>query len=132
VSSTLRPPLSYRDAGVDIDRGAALVDRIKPIANRTRRPEVMGGLGGFGSLFDLSASGYRQPVLLAATDGVGTKLKLAIATGRHDNIGIGLVVAVAADDVEQTLTVLYEQGEQAVSIGQIEPGTEAEARAIIQ
>ncbi len=93
-------PLTYRDAGVDIDRGNALVDRIKPLAALTRRPEVLSGLGGFGGLFAVPA-GYREPVLVAATDGVGTKLKLAQQTGRHAEVGIDLV-AMCVNDVVVT------------------------------
>lgn len=93
-----RKPLTYRDAGVDIDAGNALVDRIKPFARETLRPEVMGGLGGFGALFDLSASRYTEPVLVAGTDGVGTKLLLAQQLGRHDTIGIDLV-GMSVNDV---------------------------------
>ena len=78
-----RNTLTYRDAGVDIDAGNSLVDRIKPAAAATARPGVMGGLGGFGALFDLKAAGFRDPVLVAATDGVGTKLKIAIETGEY-------------------------------------------------
>jgi phosphoribosylformylglycinamidine cyclo-ligase len=87
---TAKKPLTYRDAGVDIDAGDALVERIKPAARRTLRPEVLGGLGGFGALVELPA-GYKQPVLVSGTDGVGTKLKLAIDSGRHGSIGIDLV-----------------------------------------
>jgi phosphoribosylformylglycinamidine cyclo-ligase len=87
---TVKKPLTYRDAGVDIDAGDELVERIKPAAKRTLRPEVMGGLGGFGALVELPA-GYKQPVLVSGTDGVGTKLKLAIDSGRHGSIGIDLV-----------------------------------------
>jgi len=82
--------LTYRDAGVDIDAGNEVVERIKPLVRRSFRPEVMGGLGGFGALFDLSGK-YREPVLVSGTDGVGTKLKLAQQLGRHDTIGIDLV-----------------------------------------
>jgi hypothetical protein len=78
-------PLTYRAAGVDIDAGNAVVERIKPLVKRTFRPEVMGGLGGFGGLFDLSGR-YREPVLVSGTDGVGTKLKLAQTLGRHGTI----------------------------------------------
>ena len=88
--------LSYRDAGVDIDAGNALVGRIRDIARRTRRPEVMGGIGGFGALCELPA-GYREPVLVAGTDGVGTKLRLAIQLGIHDTIGIDLVAMCVND-----------------------------------
>ena len=90
--------LSYRDAGVDIDVGNRLVDRIKPAVARTRRPGVLAGLGGFGALFELPLDRYRQPVLVSGTDGVGTKLKLAIETGKHDSIGIDLV-AMCANDI---------------------------------
>lgn len=93
-----RKPLTYREAGVDIDAGNALVERIKPFARATLRPEVMGGLGGFGALFDLSATGYREPVLVSGTDGVGTKLLLAQKLGRHDTIGIDLV-GMSVNDV---------------------------------
>jgi len=93
-----KTPLTYRDAGVDIDAGSALVERIKPLVARTRRPEVLAGLGGFGGLFALPADRYREPVLVSATDGVGTKLKLANAMNRHDTIGIDLV-AMCANDV---------------------------------
>ena len=91
-----RPSLSYKDAGVDIDAGNALVDRIKGVAKRTSRPEVMGGLGGFGALCQLP-SGYREPVLVSGTDGVGTKLRLAMDLGRHDTIGIDLVAMCVND-----------------------------------
>jgi len=90
-------PLTYRDAGVDIDAGNALVERIKPLVAKTFRPGVLAGLGGFGGLFELPA-GYREPVLVSGTDGVGTKLKLALAAGRHDTIGIDLV-AMCVNDV---------------------------------
>lgn len=94
--SDKKPSLSYRDAGVDIDAGNALVDRIKATAARTRRPEVMGGLGGFGALVALP-TGYREPVLVSGTDGVGTKLKLAMDLDRHDTIGIDLVAMCVND-----------------------------------
>ena len=90
-------PLSYRDAGVDIDAGDALVERIKPFAKRTMRPEVLAGIGGFGALFELSRQ-YREPVLVSGTDGVGTKLKLAFQLDRHDTVGIDLV-AMSVNDV---------------------------------
>jgi phosphoribosylformylglycinamidine cyclo-ligase len=89
--------LSYRDAGVDIDAGEALVERIKPFAQRTMRPEVLAGIGGFGALVELPKR-YRNPVLVSGTDGVGTKLKLAFMLGRHDTIGIDLV-AMSVNDV---------------------------------
>lgn len=88
--------LSYKDAGVDIEAGNALVERIKGVAKRTRRPEVMTGLGGFASLFELP-QGYKQPVLVAGTDGVGTKLRLAMDIGKHDTIGIDLVAMCVND-----------------------------------
>ena len=90
-------PLSYRDAGVDIDAGDALVDRIKPLAKRTMRPEVLGGIGGFGALFELSKK-YREPVLVSGTDGVGTKLKLAFQLDKHDTVGQDLV-AMSVNDI---------------------------------
>ena len=93
-----RTSLSYRDAGVDIDAGAALVERIKPAVARTQRPGVLGGLGGFGALFELPVDRYQQPVLVSGTDGVGTKLKLAIELQRHDTIGIDLV-AMCVNDI---------------------------------
>ena len=92
---------TYRDAGVDIAAGDALVDRIKPMAAATSRPGVMGGLGGFGALFDLKAAGFTDPVLVSTTDGVGTKLKIAIDTGRHDTVGIDLVAMCVNDLVVQ-------------------------------
>ncbi len=88
--------LTYRDAGVDIDRGNALVGRIAPITRSTARPEVVSGIGGFGGLCEIPA-GYRKPVLVAATDGVGTKLKLALALGRHESVGIDLVAMCVND-----------------------------------
>ena len=91
------PSLSYRGAGVDIDAGEALVEAIKPFAKRTLRPEVLAGIGGFGALVELPKR-YREPVLVASTDGVGTKLKLAFALGRHDTIGIDLV-AMSVNDI---------------------------------
>jgi len=90
-------PLTYRDAGVDIDAGDALVDRIKPLAKRTMRPGVLGGIGGFGALFEVPKH-YREPVLVSGTDGVGTKLRLAFEWNRHDTVGIDLV-AMSVNDI---------------------------------
>jgi len=102
-----RTPITYRDAGVDIDAGDALVERIKPIVRRSLRPEVLGGLGGFGALFELPVGRFRQPVLVSGTDGVGTKLRLAIETGRHDTIGVDLVAMCANDVVVQGAEPLF-------------------------
>ena len=98
--------MTYRDAGVDIDAGNAVVERIKPLVKRSFRPEVMGGLGGFGALFDLSNK-YREPVLVSGTDGVGTKLKLAQQLGRHDTIGIDLVGMCVNDVLVQGAEPLF-------------------------
>jgi phosphoribosylformylglycinamidine cyclo-ligase len=97
LSSENPPSITYRDAGVDIDAGDALVENIKPLARRTLRPEVLAGIGGFGALFALPGK-YREPVLVSGTDGVGTKLKLAFRLGRHDTIGIDLV-AMSVNDI---------------------------------
>jgi phosphoribosylformylglycinamidine cyclo-ligase len=99
--------LTYAAAGVDIDAGNALVERIKPAAAATARPGVLGGLGGFGALFDLKAAGYRDPVLVAATDGVGTKLRLAIETGLLATVGIDLVAMCVNDLVCQGAEPLF-------------------------
>ena len=99
--------MTYADAGVDIDAGNALVERIKPAAKRTARPGVMSGLGGFGALFDLKGAGYVDPVLVAATDGVGTKLRIAIDTGNVDTIGIDLVAMCVNDLVCQGAEPLF-------------------------
>jgi phosphoribosylformylglycinamidine cyclo-ligase len=101
------PGLSYRDAGVDIARGEDLVRRLGPHAAATRRAGLMGGLGGFGGLFDLAACGRRDPVLVAGTDGVGTKLLLAIELGRHDTVGIDLVAMCANDVLVQGAEPLF-------------------------
>ena len=98
---------TYKAAGVDIDRGAALVEAIKPLARATARAGVIGGLGGFGAFFDPKAAGYSDPVLVASTDGVGTKLKLAIATNKHDTIGIDLVAMCVNDLVVQGAEPLF-------------------------
>ncbi|WP_309664617.1 phosphoribosylformylglycinamidine cyclo-ligase [Tabrizicola sp.] len=99
--------LTYAEAGVDIDAGNALVERIKPAAKRTMRSGTMGGLGGFGALFDLKAAGYHDPVLVAATDGVGTKLRIAIDTGMVDTIGVDLVAMCVNDQVCQGAEPLF-------------------------
>lgn len=93
--------LTYREAGVDIDAGEALVDAIKPLAKSTRRPGADPALGGFGALFDLKAAGYDDPLLVTTTDGVGTKLKIAIETGRHDGVGVDLVAMCVNDLLAQ-------------------------------
>lgn len=93
--------LTYAAAGVDIDAGNALVEAIKPLAKATRRPGAEASLGGFGALFDLKAAGYDDPLIVTTTDGVGTKLKVAIETGRHDEVGIDLVAMCVNDLLAQ-------------------------------
>jgi phosphoribosylformylglycinamidine cyclo-ligase len=100
-------PLTYRDAGVNIDAGNSLVDRIKPIVQKTMRSEVLSGLGGFGGLFALSTEKYREPILVSGTDGVGTKLKLAQRLNRHSTIGIDLVAMCANDVLVQGAEPLF-------------------------
>jgi phosphoribosylformylglycinamidine cyclo-ligase len=100
-------PITYRDAGVDIDAGDDLVERIKPAVRRSMRPEVLGGLGGFGALVEVPLDRYRRPVMVSGTDGVGTKLRLAIETGRHDTIGIDLVAMCVNDVVVQGAEPLF-------------------------
>ncbi len=100
-------PISYRDAGVDIDAGNKLVEAIKPLAKATRRAGADADLGGFGALFDLKSAGYHDPILVAATDGVGTKLRIAIETGRHATIGIDLVAMCVNDLVVQGAEPLF-------------------------
>src|ERR1043165_3912637 len=93
--------LTYAQAGVDIDAGNALVEAIKPLAKATRRPGADGSLGGFGALFDLKAAGFTDPLIVSTTDGVGTKLKIAIDTGLHDTVGIDLVAMCVNDLLAQ-------------------------------
>jgi len=100
-------PLTYKDAGVDIDAGNELVERIKPLVARTRRPEVLAGIGGFGGLFALPPGRYREPVLVSGTDGVGTKLMLAQRLGKHDTIGIDLVAMCVNDVLVQGAEPLF-------------------------
>jgi len=100
------PGVTYRDAGVDIDAGDELVERIKPLVKRAQRPEVLAGVGGFGALVEIPP-GYKRPVLVSGTDGVGTKLRLAIDTGRHDTIGIDLVAMCVNDVVVQGAEPLF-------------------------
>ena len=104
---TQNTPITYRDSGVDIDAGDELVERIKPLVKRAQRPEVLAGIGGFGALVELLPGRYRNPVLVSGTDGVGTKLRLAIDTGRHDTIGIDLVAMCANDVVVQGAEPLF-------------------------
>ncbi len=99
--------LRYRDAGVDIDAGDALVEAIKPLARSTNRAGTMGGLGGFGALFDPKAAGFADPVLVASTDGVGTKLRIAVETGTHDTVGVDLVAMCVNDLVVQGAEPLF-------------------------
>ncbi|MBS0642939.1 MAG: phosphoribosylformylglycinamidine cyclo-ligase [Proteobacteria bacterium] len=99
--------LDYRSAGVDIDAGDALVEQIKPLAKATNRLGVMGGIGGFGALFDLKAAGFQDPVLVSTTDGVGTKLKIAIETGLHDYVGVDLVAMCVNDLIVQGAEPLF-------------------------
>ena len=101
-----KPSLSYKDAGVDINAGNTLVDRIKPEVKRTTRPEVIGGLGGFGALCSIPSK-YKEPILVSGTDGVGTKLRLAIDLKKHDTIGVDLVAMCVNDLVVQGAEPLF-------------------------
>ena len=100
-------PITYKDAGVDIEAGDELVERIKPAVKRSMRPEVLGGLGGFGALLEIPLDRYKKPLLVSGTDGVGTKLRLAIETNRHSTIGIDLVAMCANDVVVQGAEPLF-------------------------
>jgi phosphoribosylformylglycinamidine cyclo-ligase len=102
-----RPPVSYRDSGVDIDAGNALVKAIKPLAAATRRPGADADLGGFGGLFDLRRAGFKDPILVSANDGVGTKLRIAIESGRHETVGIDLVAMSVNDLLAQGAEPLF-------------------------
>lgn len=120
---TDRAPVTYRDAGVDIDAGDELVERIKPKVKRSMRPEVLGGIGGFGALVEVPLDRYRKPVLVSGTDGVGTKLRLAIDTQRHDGVGIDLVAMCVNDVVVQGAEPLffldyYASGKLDVGVGE--------------
>jgi phosphoribosylformylglycinamidine cyclo-ligase len=120
---TERAPVTYRDAGVDIDAGDELVERIKPRVKRSMRPEVLGGIGGFGALVEVPLDRYRKPVLVSGTDGVGTKLRLAIDTQRHDGVGIDLVAMCVNDVIVQGAEPLffldyYASGKLNVGVGE--------------
>ena len=104
---TERAPITYRDAGVDMDAGDELVERIKPRVRRSMRPEVLGGIGGFGALVEVPLDRYRKPVLVSGTDGVGTKLRLAIDSRRHDGVGIDLVAMCVNDVIVQGAEPLF-------------------------
>lgn len=105
--TTNKTSISYKDAGVDIDAGNALVEAIKPIAKATSRPEVSASLGGFGALFELPMGKYKNPILVSGTDGVGTKLRLAIDSGKHDQVGIDLVAMCVNDLIVQGAEPLF-------------------------
>src|ERR1700686_2568951 len=102
-----RAPVTYREAGVAIDAGEDLVERIKPAVRRSMRPEVLGGIGGFGALVEVPLDRYRKPVLVSGTDGVGTKLRLAIDTGRHETVGIDLGAMCVNDVIVQGAEPLF-------------------------
>jgi phosphoribosylformylglycinamidine cyclo-ligase len=123
ASNTDKPSISYRDAGVDIDAGDALVEDIKPFAKRTMRPEVLAGIGGFGSLFEVPKK-YENPVLVSGTDGVGTKLKLAFQLNKHDTVGIDLVAMSVNDILVQGAEPLFFL--DYFACGKLEVGTAAQ------
>src|ERR1700761_9370391 len=104
---TDRSPVTYLDAGVDIDAGDELVERIKPRVRRSMRPEVLGGIGGFGALVEIPLDRYKKPGLVSGTDGGGTQLRLAIDMQRHDGVGIALVAMCANDVIVQGAEPLY-------------------------
>ena len=105
--NTQKPGLSYKDAGVDIDAGESLIEKIKPLAKSTRRPGAGAELGGFGGAFDLKAAGYNDPILISGTDGVGTKLRIAIESGKVDTVGIDLVAMCVNDVLAQGAAPLF-------------------------
>ena len=107
MADTLKNGLTYADAGVDIDAGNAMVEEIKPLVRATRRPGADAEIGGFGGLFDLKAAGFSDPILVAANDGVGTKVKIAIETGIHHTIGIDLVAMCVNDLIVQGAEPLF-------------------------
>ncbi|SVB67227.1 uncharacterized protein METZ01_LOCUS220081, partial [marine metagenome] len=104
---SMKKPTTYRDAGVDIDAGNELVERIKPLVESTRRDGVLGGIGGFGGLFELASERYKRPVLVAGADGVGTKLKLAVELELHNTVGIDLVAMCVNDVIVQGAEPLF-------------------------
>ncbi|MEO0729401.1 MAG: phosphoribosylformylglycinamidine cyclo-ligase, partial [Pseudomonadota bacterium] len=120
MTTPTRKPTTYADAGVNIDAGNALVEAIKPLVKATRRAGADAALGGFGGLFDLKAAGFKDPILVAANDGVGTKLKIAIETGHHDSVGIDLVAMCVNDLVVQGAEPLFFLDYFAT--GKLEPG----------
>ena len=127
MTETPEPGLTYADAGVDIDAGNALVERIKPLVRATRRPGADAEIGGFGGLFDLRAAGFKDPILVAANDGVGSKVKIAIETGRHSTIGIDLVAMCVNDLIVQGAEPLFFL--DYLATGRLEPAVGADVVA---